>query len=231
MKRLIEPEIMDNKQQVEAYSQADFSSSDRNMFIRFENLISSIGFKICSESLIVDIGCGPGNFTEKLSQRWPCTKVIGIDGSSEMLKVARRRKLKLRAKGHCQNLEYINKNLNSFSKGKFVLAKPAEIVVSNSLLHHIHDPNQFWKAIQNIAKKGSFVFHRDLRRPVTIAEAIAIREKYQPNAPAVLARDFLASLQAAFTVDEVRQQLQEAGMCQLKVFNVDDRYLEVSGVL
>ncbi len=34
---------------------------------------------------VVDLGCGPGNVTAILKQRWPEAEVIGIDGSAEML--------------------------------------------------------------------------------------------------------------------------------------------------
>jgi hypothetical protein len=45
----------------------------------------------------------------------------------------------------------------------------------------------------------------------------------------VLQRDFRASLLAAFTADEVREQLEEAGLGQFIVKEIGDRYLEVSG--
>lgn len=39
-------------------------------------------------SLIVDLGCGPGNLTATLPRRWPGAEVIGIDSSPEMIKSA-----------------------------------------------------------------------------------------------------------------------------------------------
>ena len=231
MERIPEPQIMNASEQVKAYSEADFSLSDGNMVDHFEEFLKSINFIIYKENLIIDLGCGPGNITERLSLRWPSAHVIGVDGSLEMLKVARNRKEKLWSQGHSGSISYKNEELSSLSIHLLGLSKPAEVVVSNSVLHHIHEPSQFWQTVRNLGKKGSVTFHRDLRRPLSLEQTIAIKEKYQNDAPAVLNKDFLASLRAAFTVEEVKLQLKEAGLSQLKVFEVDDRYLEVVGVL
>ncbi|MEW6435953.1 MAG: trans-aconitate 2-methyltransferase [Pseudomonadota bacterium] len=39
--------------------------------------------------LVYDLGCGPGNSTELLVRRFPGAKIVGIDGSDEMLAQAR----------------------------------------------------------------------------------------------------------------------------------------------
>ena len=231
MKRILEPEIMDNAEQAKAYSEADFSLSDENMISNLEKYIGFLGKTIGNESLIIDMGCGPGNISEKLARLWPSARVIGIDGSAEMLKIARLRKENSKRSDGLTGLSYIHADLRSISYGKLDLGISADLLVSNSLLHHIHEPDQFWEAAIKLGKTSSVLFHRDLRRPSSLKEAILLREKYQPNAPEILNRDFLASLLAAFKVSEVRQQLKKAGLCQLKVFEVDDRYLEVMGVL
>jgi trans-aconitate 2-methyltransferase len=35
--------------------------------------------------LVVDLGCGPGNLTATLADRWPEAKVVGLDSSTQML--------------------------------------------------------------------------------------------------------------------------------------------------
>ena len=39
---------------------------------------------------IVDLGCGPGNSTARLRQRWPHAAIKGLDSSADMLAAARR---------------------------------------------------------------------------------------------------------------------------------------------
>src|SRR5829696_5957270 len=40
---------------------------------------------------VFDLGCGPGNSTELLIERFPAAEVIGLDASSDMLRQARER--------------------------------------------------------------------------------------------------------------------------------------------
>ena len=40
---------------------------------------------------VADLGCGPGNSTELLIERFPDAEVIGVDSSSDMLRQARSR--------------------------------------------------------------------------------------------------------------------------------------------
>jgi trans-aconitate 2-methyltransferase len=41
---------------------------------------------------IVDLGCGPGQLTPVLQERWPTAWIVGVDSSPEMIEAARARK-------------------------------------------------------------------------------------------------------------------------------------------
>jgi hypothetical protein len=122
-----------------------------------------------------------------------------------------------------------------------ILGGPFAAVVSNSLLHHLHDPLVLWHAVGQLAAPGAMVYIKDLRRPASAAEADALTQRYAAGAPAVLRRDFRASLAAAFTAAEVEAQLAQApqlgsapgtkaaAWSGFTVAEVDDRYLEIHG--
>jgi trans-aconitate 2-methyltransferase len=45
---------------------------------------------VASPQTIIDLGCGPGNSTAALAQRWPEAHITGLDSSSDMIDAARR---------------------------------------------------------------------------------------------------------------------------------------------
>ena len=121
--------------------------------------------------------------------------------------------------------------INSIALGGRVFPLNADVLVSNSALHHFHDPYKFWDALKKIGKKKCIHIHRDLIRPASIKKALEIKEKYLSTSPDILKKDFYASLKASFTVDEVNEQLVNAGLSQLEVFQVDELYFEIIGCM
>lgn len=229
MQRVPEPELMDEAFQVKAYAAADFSDGDHALIADLADYLCSANQIPHQGSMIVDIGCGPGNISEGLARYWPDSTVVGIDGSEAMLAVAKDRQQK--ASPDLKRLSYRCLNISAMASSSFALASNAHLIVSNSLIHHLHNPDQLWMAIKNVAAPGAVVFHRDLRRPSTSQQAAALQLKHLPHAPAVLIKDYLASLHAAFTVEEIRAQLVFEGLDHLKVVEIEDRYLQVSGRL
>jgi hypothetical protein len=80
-----------------------------------------------------------------------------------------------------------------------------------------------------LAAPGAFVYVQDLRRPASAAAVEELVAASMASAPAVLRRDYRASLHAAFTPAEVTAQLQQAGLSGLRVEPLGECYLEVWG--
>ena len=53
----------------------------------FFDLVAQIG--ATDPAYVADLGCGPGNLTAALAQRWPDAAVVGVDNSPEMIAAAR----------------------------------------------------------------------------------------------------------------------------------------------
>ena len=220
MERTPEPELMDDAEQARAYANADFSATDQAVLERLEVLFpAGLGARL------IDLGCGPGNISFRLAQRYAAATVLGVDGAAAMLSLAASRLTdqpalqgRLRFERRCLP----DPSLEGGFSG----------LVSNSLLHHLHDPTVLWQAIGTLAAPRACVYIKDLRRPASPAAAEALLKRHLKEAPPVLQRDYLASLHAAFSTDEVREQLQAAGLAAtLQVAPLDDRYLEVWGLM
>ncbi len=220
IKRTPEPELMDGVEQAQAYAAADFSAGDEAVLERVSALFpAGLGDRL------VDLGCGPGNISFRLAQRYPSASVLGIDGAAAMLDLAREAlgaqpglQERLRFEQHCLPDPHL--------KGGFTA------VLSNSLLHHLHDPAVLWRTLRQLGASGACIYIKDLRRPPSSEAVLALQQRYLADAPPVLQHDYIASLHAAFSPDEVRAQLEAAGLAeQLQVGALDDRYLEVWGRL
>ena len=218
MQRCPEPELMNGVDQVAAYAAADFSAGDDVTIDRIRSLVAE--WPLGNRPIVVDLGCGPGNITVLLARLLPEARVIGIDGAERMLELARQR-----AADQALAIEFLHRDLRQIKGLK------ADLVVSNSLLHQLHDPLLLWRVTSQLAKRGCRVLHRDLRRPESMDELNHLQTLHLPDAPELLLQDFRASLRAAFEPAEVVDQLRITGMKQLSVQLEGDRYLVVSGLV
>jgi trans-aconitate 2-methyltransferase len=91
----------------------------------FADLLAQVDRK--DARLIADLGCGTGNLTRLLAERWSSATVIGVDSSLEMLVQAKRLTIPNR-------LEFVHRDIASWSP-----AAPVDLIVSNAALHWIPD--------------------------------------------------------------------------------------------
>ncbi|HEX5651205.1 MAG TPA: class I SAM-dependent methyltransferase [Steroidobacteraceae bacterium] len=220
MKRIPEPELMDEAEQARAYALADFTEPNERFVGFFESHYPEL-----RAGAVLDLGCGPGDIVLRLASRHPGLVVHGLDGSAAMLHFACERLHEAPAlSGRVQFVEGILPGAT--------LPLPAyDAVISNSLLHHLHEPRHFWQVLRETGKPGAAVLVMDLFRPDSEQAAWAIVEQYSGSEPAVLKRDFFASLCAAFEPAEIRAQLVECALEGLEVRTVSDRHVLVTGRL
>ena len=216
MERVLEPEIMDGEEQVRAYAQADFAKENQWFVDQFLEMFPEL-----TEGVVLDLGCGPADILIRLAQACPSLTLIGVDASGPMINMAQsaidKVKIGNRVQVLCQRFQDIT------------LPKPADAIISNSLVHHVPNPFQFWYAVKQLGKPGAPVLVMDLLRPDTTEEAQALVHQYAGNEPEQLRRDFYNSLLAALTEDEVAAHLAEMNMSRLLIDVPDDRHWIVTG--
>ena len=219
MDRIPEPELMLEDEQAKAYAAADFESAHSRYPVLFAETFPDRP----ATALVLDVGCGPCDVTIRFARANPGYTFHAVDGSAAMLKYGRQRiEREGDLTGRIQLIEgYIPDARN--------LVKSYDVIMSSSLLHHLPGPQALWTTVRQHSLPGTLVFVVDLFRPASRTDAEAITAKYVGDEPEVLRRDFLNSLVAAFTPEEVRQQLAEAGLPTLQVTTISDRHLMVSG--
>lgn len=216
MERKLEPELMDDPAQALAYAKADFEEENQGFVNRFRRYYPDL-----TGGHVLDLGCGPADIPIRLVRALQGCRVTGVDGSPAMIRLAEEA---VRVAGLADRIALRCERFQTLT-----LPEPADAAVSNSLVHHLANPLQFWYMLKKLVKPGSFVLVMDLLRPESSEAAQAIVDQYAANEPAILRRDFYHSLLAAFTEDEVAAQLAELNLSRLLIDVPDDRHWVVGG--
>ena len=217
MQRTLEPEIMDKEENVSAYAKADFSSVNQKFV---DDLIKNYP----NLKNVLDLGCGPADIPIRLAQSLPKVHITAIDASKKMIESAKAAVTKARSNNQIILMQ-------AYLPGLPFKSKIFDGVISNSILHHLPNPNVLWEEIKRLGQNGAAVFIMDLLRPNSPEKAKEIVELYSKNEPPVLKEDFYNSLLAAFTLDEIKEQLEKTDLSKLNAEAISDRHWLVSGVL
>jgi trans-aconitate 2-methyltransferase len=127
---------------------ADWNTS---LYLRFErertqpsrDLLSRI--QIDQPEQIVDLGCGPGNSTAILRQRWPSAKIVGLDNSPAMLEQAK--KTDEKTEWRCQDIS------------SWQSSSPVDLVFANAALHWLPDHESLLLSLmQQLKPEGTLAF-------------------------------------------------------------------------
>jgi len=209
---------MDDWAQALAYAQADFSEPN-SLFV---DLLAARGLGE-GNGLVVDLGCGPADIPIRIARHWRQILLIGQDASLPMLALARER---IRKANMQRRICLVAARLPRSPFPRHL----CQAVISNSLLHHLPDPLCLWREVARLVRPPGTILVMDLLRPPCEEAARALVDRYSASDPEVLRRDFYNSLLAAFTVEEIREQLEAVGL-PLEVEQVSDRHWAAAGRL
>ncbi len=220
MQRVVEPELMNDPEQVLAYSSADFEAAHQ---LVVENFVQIFPNDPPLQS-VLDLGCGSADVTVRFAHRFSNCKIDAVDGSKEMLKQAEKI---IRKESLAERITLYHQTIQNCTFKN----KSYDAIISNSLLHHLHEPQHLWSIIKQLATINTAIYICDLFRPETKQEANELVDLYVKKEPEVLRKDFYNSLLAAFTPDEVRIQISNAELDSLNIDIVSDRHMLIYGYL
>jgi ubiquinone/menaquinone biosynthesis C-methylase UbiE len=224
--RTLEPEVMDTEEEARDYDAMDHAEVNG----RFVDDLLALR---AAPKEVLDVGTGTARIPIALCQRVAGVKVVGLDLADEMLKVAREN-VKSAGLGERIVLEKRDAKGAGWPDGRF------EVVMSNTILHHIPEPTDLIREMWRLTAKGGVIFLRDLARPRADTEVAALVEKYagQPASddPKVVtaherqAKLFADSLRAALTLAEVRERVKDLGIPDDAVTMTSDRHWTLAHV-
>jgi trans-aconitate 2-methyltransferase len=90
----------------------------------FFDLLARVGAE--EPGYVVDLGCGPGNLTATLADRWPVAEIVGVDNSPEMIAAAQEEA------GQRDRLSFTLGDVRDWRPGR-----KADVLVSNAVLQWV----------------------------------------------------------------------------------------------
>ncbi len=212
MKRVLEPEIMDDPQESLDYEAMDHRVPNAAFVARLVELGAT--------GRMLDIGTGPGQIPELVCEAIPSARVLGIDLAQTMIDLAQKRR---EASPHRERLEFRKCD----AKGLPFEDASFDTVLSNTIIHHIADPRLVLREAMRVLKPGGALLIRDLFRPANELETRELVKLHAADCNAIQRELFRASLCAALTPDEMRAMVEEVGMPGVEVVIDSDRHMSV----
>jgi len=224
LQRKLEPEVMDSAEDASEYNEMDHS--EVNQAFVDELLVflgTNEGFKSRlddeEEELIgvLDVGTGTALIPALLCDQHAAFKVMAVDMAVNMLELA---SYNVHASLRGDQIELVQAD----AKDLGYESEMFDVVISNSIVHHIHDPKQCVAEMVRVVQPGGAIFVRDLMRPESMETLESIVQTYAGDATEYCQQLFHQSLHAALTLDEMRQLVLDCGWNPDGVQATSDRH-------
>jgi ubiquinone/menaquinone biosynthesis C-methylase UbiE len=194
--RVLEPEVMDSAEEARDYDAMDHAQVNRVFVADFLEWWAGSG-------KVLDVGTGTGQIPLELCRKHPGVQVMAIDLAEHMLSRGRINVERAGLAGRIR-LEKVDAKRMPYADHSFAA------VMSNSIVHHIPEPDKVLAEMVRVLQPGGVIFVRDLLRPATDQEVHHLVELYAGDANAHQRTMFDASLRAALTLTEI--QMLVAGL-------------------
>jgi len=209
--RILEPEVMDTEE--DAFEYNSIPNNDVNTAFVEEVLnLSPI-----NAIRLVDLGSGPAHIPILFALKRPQFTITAVELAENMIAIAQ------------QNIKNANVADRITIKKQDIkhtklAQKSFDIVISNSCIHHIHNPIELFVEAKRLVSNGGVIYFKDLLRPKTLSELEHLVSKYANDANDYQRILFRNSLHAALTLDEVKTNVEAARLQNAEIKQTSDRH-------
>jgi ubiquinone/menaquinone biosynthesis C-methylase UbiE len=210
---------MDTQEEAIEYDAMDFTEVN-NAFVG--DVVKLVSDRIAGRNRdkklqVLDLGTGTARIPILICQQYPQWQITAIDMARSMLDIGKKN---VTDAGLTEQivLEFVDAKQMPYSDAKF------DLVISNSLVHHLRDPLPFFQEIARVSKPNSAILIRDLIRPESESIMDAIVDEIGLDYDDRQKQLFRDSLHAAFSLDEIKELIQAAGLQGVKVDRSSDRH-------
>jgi ubiquinone/menaquinone biosynthesis C-methylase UbiE len=233
LERVLEPEVMDSPEEASDYDAMDHREVNRRFV---EDLLQCSMFKVQGSRLeaaaddsawnlelgtwnldVVDLGTGTAQIPIEVCRCYPNCRVMAVDAAVNMLELARYN-VEIASLTRRIELAHVDAKQLPFTSGLF------DVVMSNSIVHHIPEPIRVLREAVRVAKPNGLLFLRDLLRPESKTQLDQLVQTYAGDANAHQQRMFAKSLHAALSLDEIRGLVGSLGFAPETVQQTSDRH-------
>ncbi len=203
MDRILEPEVMDTWLEATAYDAMDF--------VAVNTAFAEDAIALDPDAVkILDAGTGTAQIPILMCQRRPQYLITAVDLAQSMLIVGQRNvddaELAQRIR-----LERVDTKRMAYPDLEF------DMLISNSLVHHLPDPLSFFQEVKRLVRPGGAILIRDLIRPESDEIVNDLVDKIGAGYDTHQQQLFRDSLKAALTLAEVQDAIDRVGLGGVKL--------------
>ena len=216
VRRRPEEETMTHPAEVEEYSKYTNNAYLESLDNTLVDHTLRLGVR---RGVALDVGTGPGQIPVKIAKRESRLKIYGIDTSDSMLMTAAQ---------HAFNEGVQSRVIFQSGDAKSIPFDDHtfDMVLCNSVLHHMADPVGLFNEINRVVKPDGAILIRDFRRPLKGMLRIHI-SWFGRFYHGLLKELYAASVTASYTKNELTQILAASDIEGASVFTLGMTHLGV----
>jgi ubiquinone/menaquinone biosynthesis C-methylase UbiE len=220
LERILEPEVMDTPEEAREYDAMDHCEVNARFVDDLLATVAREGIVPPAERPqldVLDLGTGTALIPIVLCTRCAGCRVMAADAAVYMLELARYNVEVHSLTGRIE-LAPVDAKALPFRDGLF------DVVMSNSIVHHIPEPLGVLREAVRVAAPGGLLFFRDLLRPPDAAELDRLVATHAAEATPGQRQLLAQSLHAALSLGEIRELVAALGYAPETVRVTSDRH-------